>query len=139
VNGSDAQAYLDDMARKRGYVLDYHKYMANADYDVLVATNGLVDAVYLQERRLDRRTKELLFIVGLTIMRADPEHIKDHIRVALQLGVTPEEVLEAIEITLPEAGVVIFQEGLNAWRDAVGAVPLEPSPDAISSLTGATD
>ena len=43
----DAQQYIDDMARKRGYVLDYHKVMAKQDFPVLQAANGLVSAAYL--------------------------------------------------------------------------------------------
>jgi 4-carboxymuconolactone decarboxylase len=130
---SPQQQYIDSMVRKRGYVLDYHKYMANADYDVLMAANNLVDAVYLQPRLLDRPTKELLFIVSLTVMRAAKSHIMSHIKVALELGVQPEAILEAIEIALPEAGVVAFQVGLEAWCEAVGAPPLEPSKDLMSA------
>lgn len=131
---SPQQQYIDAMVRKRGYVLDYHKYMANADYDVLMAANNLVDAVYLQPRLLDRPTKELLFIVSLTVMRAEKSHIMSHIKVALELGVEPEAILEAIEISLPEAGVVAFQGGLEAWCEAVGAPPLEPSQGLASAL-----
>jgi 4-carboxymuconolactone decarboxylase len=127
------QEYIDEMARKRGYVLDYHKFMANADFEVLMAANRLVDSVYLQQRTLDRKTKELLFIISLTVLRAGKEHIKAHIRVALELGATPNEILEALEIALPEAGVVIFQEGLEAWCEAVEATPLEPSVDATAA------
>lgn len=127
-----AQRYIDEMVRKRGYVLDYHKVMANADYDVLMAVNNLVDAVYLQPRLLDRRTKELLFILSLTVLRADKAHIQSHIKVALELGVTPAEILEAIEIALPEAGVVVFQAGVEAWREMVDATPLEPSGEALT-------
>ncbi|MET9850616.1 carboxymuconolactone decarboxylase family protein [Streptomyces ossamyceticus] len=123
-----AQEYVDAMARDRGYVLDYHKVMARYDLDVLRATNELVRAAYLAPRSLDRRTKELLFILSLTVMRADRHHIQSHIRVALDLGVTPGEILEAIEIALPEAGVVAFQAGLEAWRETVGAVGIEPNP-----------
>lgn len=123
----EKQAYIDDMARKRGYVLDYHKVMAKQDYDVLQAANGLVDAAYLNQRTLDRRTKELLFILSLTVMRASKGHITSHIRVALDLGVTPQEILEAIEIALPEAGIVAFQVGFEAWREVVGADGIEPS------------
>ncbi|HLH68722.1 MAG TPA: carboxymuconolactone decarboxylase family protein [Candidatus Dormibacteraeota bacterium] len=119
------------MVRKRGYVLDYHKYMANADYPVLMATNNLVESVYLKPRLLDRRTKELLFIVSLTVMRAAKSHIVSHIKVAMELGMTPAEILEAIEIAIPEAGVVAFQGGLEAWCEAVQAVPLEPSVDHV--------
>jgi 4-carboxymuconolactone decarboxylase len=123
----EKQRYIDEMARKRGYVLDYHKVMAKHDYDVLQAANGLVDAAYLSQRTLDRRTKELLFILSLTVMRASKGHITSHIRVALDLGVTPQEILEAIEIALPEAGIVAFQVGFEAWREVVGADGIEPS------------
>jgi 4-carboxymuconolactone decarboxylase len=132
----EKQAYIDEMARKRGYVLDYHKVMAEHDYEVLQAANGLVDAAYLKERTLDRKTKELLFIVSLTVMRASKGHIQSHIRVALDLGLSKEEILEAIEITLPEAGVVVFQEGFEAWREVTGAEGIEPTVEAHQGGSG---
>jgi 4-carboxymuconolactone decarboxylase len=70
-------------------------------------------------------------------MRAEKSHIISHIKVALDLGVTPEAILEAIEISLPEAGVVAFQAGLEAWSEAVDALPLEPS-EGIESASGKT-
>lgn len=124
---AEAQAYIDDMACKRGYVLDYHKVMAKHDFSVLQAANHVVAAAYLDQRTLDRRTKELIFIVSLTVMRAAKGHIQSHIRVALDLGITPAEILEAIEIALPEAGVVAFQAGVEAWREIVGAEGINPT------------
>jgi 4-carboxymuconolactone decarboxylase len=123
----EAQAYLDDMVSRRGYVLDYHKVMAANDFPVLQAADRLVSAAYLSQRSLSRATKELLFILSLTVMRADPAHIASHIRVALKEGVTAQEILEAIEIALPEAGVVAFQHGFDVWREVVGAEGLEPT------------
>ncbi|RYU13728.1 carboxymuconolactone decarboxylase family protein [Nocardioides iriomotensis] len=134
---SAAQDYVDEMARARGYVLDYHKVMAAQDFPVLRATNGLVEAAYLDQRTLDRRTKELIFIVSLTVMRASKGHIQSHIRVALDLGVTAREILEAIEIALPEAGIVAFQTGFDAWREVVGASGLEPTVEAHEGGSGA--
>jgi 4-carboxymuconolactone decarboxylase len=139
-NGGDgAQAYVDEMVRKRGYVLEYHKYMAKADYPALQASNALVEAVYLKQRTLDRRTKELLFILSLTVMRAEKPHLTSHIRVALDLGLTPREILEAIEIALPEAGVVAFQVGFEAWREVVGAEALEPSAEILAAIPAASE
>lgn len=123
----EKQQYVDEMVRRRGYVLEYHKVMAEHDYDVLMAADGLVEAAYLKQRRLDRRTKELLFILSLTVLGASTAHIQSHIRVALDLGLTPGEILEAIEIALPEAGVVAFQRGLDAWCEVVGATGIEPA------------
>jgi 4-carboxymuconolactone decarboxylase len=132
----NAQEYIDAMARKRGYVLDYHKVMAQHDFEVLQATNTLVQAAYLAPRALDARTKELLFILSLTVMRAGKGHIQSHIRVALDLGVTSREILEAIEIALPEAGIVAFQAGLEAWREVVGAEGLEPTVEVHQGGSG---
>ncbi|MER5183296.1 carboxymuconolactone decarboxylase family protein [Streptomyces sp. NPDC002896] len=132
-----AQQYIDDMARTRGYVLDYHKVMAKHDFPVLEAANKMVSAAYLQQRTLDRKTKELIFIVSLTAMRASKGHIQSHIRVALDLGLTPTEILEAIEISLPEAGVVAFQAGVEAWREVVDAEGIEPTVTVHEGGNGA--
>jgi 4-carboxymuconolactone decarboxylase len=126
VTAAAAQEYIDEMTHSRGYVLDYHKKMAKADFPTLQAANDLVSAVYLRERSLDRKTKELLFILSLTVMRAAQGHIQSHIRVALDLGLSAEEILEAIEIAIPEAGVVALQSGFEAWQEVVGAEALEP-------------
>ncbi|GAA1687113.1 hypothetical protein MMUR_64480 [Mycolicibacterium murale] len=126
-NNGRALDYINEMARQRGYVLPYHKLMAKADFEVLQAANGLVTAAYTKQRRLDKATKELIFITSLTVLRASPGHIAGHIRVALDLGVSAEEILEAIEIALPEAGVVAFQHGFEVWADVVGATGIEPT------------
>jgi 4-carboxymuconolactone decarboxylase len=126
-DAEEALAYINDMARTRGYVLPYHKLMANADIDVLKAANNLVAAAYTDNRKLDKATKELIFITSLTVLRASPGHIAGHIRVALDLGVSAQEILEAIEITLPEAGVVAFQHGFEVWAEVVGAEGIEPT------------
>jgi 4-carboxymuconolactone decarboxylase len=126
-NQLEKQAYIDEMVRRRGYVLDYHKVMVQQDLPVLKAADALVSAAYLEQRLLDRKTKELIFIVSLTVMRAEKPHITSHIRAALKAGATPEEILEAIEISLPEAGVVAFQWGVDAWREVVQPAGIEPS------------
>ncbi len=132
----EKQAYIDEMAKKRGYVLDYHKVMAAQDFEVLQAANGIVDAAYLKQRTLDRKTKELIFVVSLTVMRASKGHIKSHINAALEAGATEEEVLEAIEISIPEAGIVAFQTGFEAWREVVGAESIEPTVEVFQGGSG---
>lgn len=123
------------MAAERGYVLPYHRVLAGEDWDVLTAANSLVHEAYLRPRRLDRKTKELLFILSLVVMRASTEHIDSHIRAAVQHGATREEILEAIEIALPEAGVVVFQHGLEIWAEHFGVQGLTPGPATPESAT----
>ncbi|MFC7404778.1 carboxymuconolactone decarboxylase family protein [Georgenia alba] len=129
----DPQEYINEMARKRGYVLDYHKVMAKHDFEVLQAANELVDAAYLKQRTLDRKTKELIFIATQTILRAPKGQIQSHIRLALDLGATPQEVLEAIETTLPEAGVIVFSAGFEAWKEVVDADGIEPTVEVYNA------
>lgn len=128
-----AQDYVDQMVAARGYVLDYHKVLARQDLDLLKAANGLVSAAYLDERLLSRPVKELIFIVSLTVLRAPPAQIESHIRVALDVGLSPQEVLEAIEIALPEAGVVAFQAGFEAWCRVTGATGIDPSVEVFDA------
>lgn len=45
------------------------------------------------------------------------------------LGVSPEEIMEGIVITLPEARVGL-QHGFEVWAKAVRAEPLETSSNA---------
>ena len=133
---TEAQEYIDNMAEARGYVLDYHKVMAKQDFVVLKATNDLVGRAYLDQRQIERKTKELIFIVTLTVMRASKGHIQSHIRVALDLGVSESEILEAIEIALPQAGIVAFQTGFEAWCEVVGAEGIEPRVKVHEGGTG---
>ena len=74
----EKQAYVDEMIRAGGGVLDYHKVMARHDFDVLQAANGLVDAAYLKERRLDRKTKELIFVANDS-NAGEQAHIQSHV------------------------------------------------------------
>ena len=123
----EGQAYLDHMVEQRGYVLETHKQMAKHDLEVLKTFNNMAEAVYLSERRLDARTKELLFVLSMVCMKLPSRLIENHIKLALEAGCTKEEILEAIEISLLEAGLPTFQHGLAAWAKVVGAEGLEPS------------
>lgn len=123
---AEAQAYIDTMAAGRGYVPTYHKVMARHDFGVLRAMNAVAHETYEAERSLDMRTKQLLFVMALTVHRAGPEFLTSHIQRALDLGLTAQEVLEAIEIALPVAGIVAFLAGFEAWRTVTNAPGVEP-------------
>jgi 4-carboxymuconolactone decarboxylase len=118
-DSTDRAAYLSELAARRGYVLPPPRALVESDFELMQAMNGLVEKAYLAPRCLSGREKELIFIVSLTVLRADHGHIEGHIEKALNLGVDSQDILEAIEIALPEAGVVAFQHGVEAWLAAV--------------------
>ncbi len=124
------RAFLDDLVKRRGFVRPSHKLLVEYDIDTMRAMDALANTVYLKQRRLDRKTKELIFITSMVCLRLPKSYVQTHIKVALEHGVSREEILEAIELVIPEAGFPAFTEGLSAWAEAVGAKGIEPSQQA---------
>ena len=89
----EAQAYLEESERTRGYTLEMHRTMAAADFEWLGKYNAFIEATYIGQRMLDRKTKELLQVVVEAALRADVEQIQEHVRLAFREGATPREVL----------------------------------------------
>lgn len=129
----DAQDYIDRIARGRGSVSEFHSVMAKQDFEVLQATDSLTRTAILQERRLEKTTKELLFIVTLVALRGAADDIRMHMRFALGMGVEPLTILEALEMLIPLGGVVLFKEGFELWREVTEADGVAPSADAVSA------
>ena len=125
----EAQAYVNEQASKRGYVQEYHKIMIANDLDVAKKSNELIDAVYITDRTLDRKTRELIFVAALTCLRAPQWQIKQHIKIAVDRGATKEMLLEAIELSIVGAGFVAFQQGLLAWQEYFDAPKQQPTVD----------
>ena len=118
------------MHRKRGYTLEMHRVMASADLDWLKKYTAFLEATYTNQRLLDRKTKELLQIVVETALRADVEQIRAHIRIALNEGAMPREILEALETVIAPMGALAFRRGLQAWTAETGVDPdAHQSPD----------
>jgi 4-carboxymuconolactone decarboxylase len=124
---SEKQAFVDKMYRERGYILDFHKVMVAEDFDFLKSYNQFIEAGYTKPRTLDPKTKELLYTVILTAGKASVEHIKSHVKLALEYGATKKEVLEALEICISGAGVPAFMIGFEAWRQVASPDRIEPS------------
>jgi 4-carboxymuconolactone decarboxylase len=116
----EAQALLADTHRTRGYTLEMHRIMASADLEWMKKYAAFIDATYTGQRLLDRKTKELLQIVVETALRADVEQIRAHVRLALNEGATPREILESLEAVIAPMGALAFRRGLQAWAAETG-------------------
>ena len=116
----DVQAFLEKTQRSRGYTLEMHRIMAVADLEWAEKYSDFIEATYTGQRPLDRKTKELLQIVVEAALRADVEQIQVHVRVALQEGATPREILEALQAVIAPMGALAFRRGLQAWAAETG-------------------
>ena len=113
----DGRRLLEEIAAKRGYVLDMHRTLADADPAFLAAYEEFLSSAYLSERSLDRRVKELVYVGVLTAIGAGRQQLVAHMRAGLAAGATSAELLETLEQILPPVGVPRFIEGLAAWEE----------------------
>jgi len=120
----DSRAFLEETSQSRGYTLEMHRIMATADLEWARKYNQFIEATYTGQRLLDRKTKELLQIVVEAALRADIEQIQAHVRVALQEGASPREILEALQAVIAPMGALAFRRGLQAWAAETGFEPV---------------
>jgi 4-carboxymuconolactone decarboxylase len=118
---SDARAFLEDMVRKRGFVHDFHRVLAEYDLEFLRSYENLLDVAYLRPRRLSRLTKEFVFVGVLASVGAPREHLRAHMMAAAADGATSADILELLELILPPAGVARFIEAIEVWREVFDA------------------
>jgi 4-carboxymuconolactone decarboxylase len=134
---AERQSYIDDFAERiKGNsptprAVRIHKLLAKYDLDVEKANSELNRRI-VTGGPLDDKTKELLFVLGYTIRGFESQHIAWHTRAALAAGASPEEILQALELSILMAGVVPFMRGVEAWAEVTGAQGIEPTVPVIS-------
>lgn len=116
----ETEAMLQNVQQDRGYALEMHRIMAEADLEWVKKYNDFIEATYTGQRLLDRKTKELLQVAVEAALRADQDQIQAHIRVALREGATPQEVLEALQAVIMPMGGLAFRRGVQAWAAETG-------------------
>ena len=121
----EKEEMLKEIAQSRGYTLEMHRIMAEVDMEWVTSYNQFINATYTGQRLLDRKTKELLQVAVEAALRADIDQIQAHIRVAIQEGATPMEVLEAMQCVIMPMGALAYRRGLQAWSAETG-IGLEP-------------
>ena len=99
-----AQALLDEIEAKRGYVLDMHRVLAEHDPDFLRGYETLIDAAYARDGALDRRTQEFVYVAALVALSAPRPQVVAHMEAALEAGATTEELLQVVEQLMPLSG-----------------------------------
>ncbi len=122
----ERREYLRKLVEARGYVFDLHKVLAAEDLEFLKKYNEVSEAAYTNQRLLDRKTKELLFVAILTVRGATQDHIKTHIKAALKAGATREEVLQVLELCFMPCGATAFLWGFDAWKEVCNPASVEP-------------
>ena len=90
---------------------------------------GFAFADVVDRPAIDLRTREMLTVAALTAMGTAPGQLEFHIRAALNVGVTREEIVEIVLQMAVYAGVPACMNGVAAAERAFGATDAtQPSP-----------
>lgn len=76
---------------------------------------------------IDLKTREMMTVAALTAMGTAPGQLEFHIRAAMNVGVTREEIIEIILQMAVYAGVPACMNGISAARLAFAARDETPS------------
>lgn len=89
--------------------------------DALEIVLGFAFADVVARPGLDLRTREMLTVAALIAMGTAPGQLEFHIRAALQVGVSRDEVVEILLQMAVYAGVPACMNGISAARKAFAA------------------
>ena len=113
---TEKEEELERTTRLRGFQFGIHEFYAEMDLERLKALNDRVEANYLKEGLLDRKTKELLILMACVAIGDEVSHLQLHMHAAHQAGATPEQIMEALELVKGWVGNVRTMKGVEAWR-----------------------
>ena len=113
---TEKEAELERVIRLRRFRYGLHDFLAELDLNALKEVNDHVEATYVNESLLDRKTKELLIMVACVGMGDLVSHLQIHMHAANKAGATPEEIMEVLNLVGGWTGNVHKMKGLEAWR-----------------------
>lgn len=98
-----------------------YEVIAKLDPDYFEHLKGLyVDATFGRDGALSRKIKEIIMI-GITCALNRPRGVRLHTERALNLGATPREVLEAMEVAAIPGGMPGLWLGVETLQDVLKA------------------
>ena len=108
-----AREFLEAMRKERGYLPPSYPYVAEKDIDFLEAYDNLYKRALSDGKALPAKIREFVAL-GILAYRGHDAACYEHVKRALRLGATKQEVLEAVEATIVPGGTPTFGTGLRA-------------------------
>lgn len=108
-----AEAIVRKGERRRGFVPYWLRFMAEVDVDFLEAYERIYELTAVRKGMLPPRFRELIVVAAVAIGGYGPG-LKDHIRRALRLGATKEEIVEVLQSAYFHTGALTLVHGMIA-------------------------
>jgi alkylhydroperoxidase/carboxymuconolactone decarboxylase family protein YurZ len=114
---TQAEELIARMKAARGYIYPEWELAARTDPDFTEAYNRIYELALGEGRHVSAKVREFVAIALLAFQGADREGLVAHMRRAIRLGATKEELFEVLEATLIPGGAPTFHRGLSALLD----------------------
>jgi alkylhydroperoxidase/carboxymuconolactone decarboxylase family protein YurZ len=109
-----AEALIARMQQARGYIYPEWEFAARQDPDFVEAYNRIYEQGLGEGRHVSAKVREFVAIALLAFRGGDQAGLVAHMRRAMRLGATREEIFEVLETCLIPGGAPTFHRGLGA-------------------------
>lgn len=115
--------------RRRGFVPYWLRTMAEVDVDFLEAYERIYELTAVRKGVLAPKFREMIVVAAVAIGGYLPG-IKDHVRRALRLGATKQELVEVFQSAYFHTGALTLVHGMVALIDVLKELEDEKKPAA---------
>jgi alkylhydroperoxidase/carboxymuconolactone decarboxylase family protein YurZ len=109
-----AEALIARMKEARGYIYPEWEFAARQDPEFVEAYNYIYELGLGEGKHLPAKVREFVAIALLAFRGAERAGLVAHMRRAMRLGATREELFEVLETCLVPGGAPTFHRGLSA-------------------------
>jgi len=104
--------------QRRGFVPYWLRTMAEVDVDFLEAYERIYELTAVRKGKLPPKFREMIVVAAVAIGGYQPG-LKDHVRRALKLGATREELVEVFQSAYFHTGALTLVHGMVALIDVL--------------------
>jgi alkylhydroperoxidase/carboxymuconolactone decarboxylase family protein YurZ len=109
-----AEALIARMKEARGYIYPEWEFAARQDPDFVETYNRIYEQGLGDGRHVSAKVREFVAIALLAFRGAEKAGLVAHMKRAIRLGATREEIFEVLETCLVPGGAPTFHRGLTA-------------------------
>ena len=118
--------------KRRGFVPYWLRMMADVDVDFLEAYERIYELTAVRRGKLPAKFREMIVVAAVAIGGYQPG-LKDHIRRALRLGATKEELVEVFQSAYFHTGALTLVHGMIGLIDVLKELEEKKATPAVSS------
>jgi alkylhydroperoxidase/carboxymuconolactone decarboxylase family protein YurZ len=114
-----AEAIVRKGEKRRGFVPYWLRFMAEVDVDFLEAYERIYELTAVRQGALPAKFREMIVCAAVAIGGGYQPGLKEHVRRALRLGASKNELVEAFQSAYFHTGALTLVHGMIALIDVL--------------------